>query len=279
MQADDVCLHWSFLQFHVLNLVFHRICKRFSNSLAASSQRYRIYPNTQDTLDFFRLCVCVCWALLNVGLKCHKNAKAYKCNARTTHTLIHSLAHSFIPALTHTPHANHLHTWAANGLFSHFSKGSVALKGNLLCFFALFAERISFFCSKTQHTMLFMTMGHIVCGKGIFFQCLGQLIYTHTYIHTHTHAHTNSDTLRVRRTFLIIIQKRHIGAHLNWFLFGPVPVRLCVCVLWVSVCVCVLHTRANNNNDNNNSATTENEEEIRGAYVLARRGQSHKESR
>lgn len=242
MQADDVCLHWSFLQFHVLNLVFHRICKRFSNSLAASSQRYRIYPNTQDTLDFFRLCVCVCWALLNVGLKCHKNAKAYKCNARTTHTLIHSLAHSFIPALTHTPHANHLHTWAANGLFSHFSKGTVALKGNLLCFFALFAERISFFLQQnTAHNAVHDHGAYCVRKRHIF--PVPWAAHLHSHIHTHTHARTYK--LRHAASAKNVLNHNpkttHWGAFKLISFWTCASAIVCVCAMGVCVCVCAAY--------------------------------------
>lgn len=80
-----------------------------------------------------------------------------------------------------------------------------------------------------------MTMGHIVCEKGIFFQYLGHLIYTHTKTRTLKHTRFSCWVSVARRQwelFVIIIQKRHIGAHLNWFHLEPVR-------LYMFVYVCV----------------------------------------
>lgn len=108
--------------------------------------------------------------------------------------LTHSLAHSFIPALTYATRKAFTHMSSQWSFFlsPHFSKGSLALKGNLLFLLQEFSSSFFLLSSKTQHTMnaVSMTMGHIVCEKGIFFQYLGQLIYTHTHTHTHTYKHT-----------------------------------------------------------------------------------------
>lgn len=105
--------------------------------------------------------------------------------------------------------------------------------------------------------MLSMTMGHIVCEKGIFFQCLGQLIYTHTHTNIHTLWHIHSKTVKNVRN--------HNPKTTHWGAFklisfwtcasATLSVSVCVCC----VCVCVVYARANNNN-NTNSATTESEE-------------------
>lgn len=157
--------------------------------------------------------------------------------APLTHSFIHSLIHTHIFAARSTQ-SIYTHEQPME-FFSHCCKGSVALKGNLLfsiffLFFLLFAGKHTTQCCPWPWGIL--------CAKKAYFP-VPWAAHLHSHIHTDTctQTHAGTFTARLWRTFVIIIQKRHIGAHLNWFHFGPVPVRQCLWGLWVYVrtCVCV----------------------------------------
>lgn len=108
--------------------------------------------------------------------------------------LTHSLTRSFIHSCTHIRRTQSIYTHEQPMEFffpsPHFSKGSLALKGNLLFLLQEFSSFFFLLCSKTQHTMNAVHDHGAYCVRKRHIFPVPWAAHLHSHPHTHTYKHT-----------------------------------------------------------------------------------------